>query len=346
LLEAGLTEAGNRSTGPGITSRMLQVAWRGSLLIVLGVMTLTAGATSAPDAHATSSSETTLRVFAVGDIADCGREPPERSAARLTAELVTPGAIVLALGDVVYRHSDAATLASCYEPTWGMHRAATLASAGNHDYVDGTATDFRRYFGLESAGQQDFVAYARWLNSNWLLVALDSNARGAALDRQYDWLQQTLQREFGAERPATTSDATRCIAVMWHAPLFSSGLHRGSGEHMRRFWELLDTYEADLVLSGHEHFYEAFEPRTSDGKMRSGGEGLRQFVVGTGGARLYGFWKPPYASRARIVRHGVLGLTLKPATYAWDFIGTDGLTHDRGAAPCRHRVRVPVRAAN
>lgn len=286
-----------------------------------------------------------LRAFAVGDIADCRQQPPEQSAARLTSELVPPGALVLALGDMAYRYSDAATLASCYEPTWGMHRAFTIAIAGNHDYVDGDATDFRRYFGLESVAQQDYVAYARWLNSNWFLIALDSNARGAALDQQYDWLQQTLHGEFGGADPARAADATRCIAVMWHAPLFSSGLHRGSGEHMRRFWELLDTYEADLVLSGHEHFYEAFEPRTGDGTMVHGGEGLRQFVVGTGGARLYGFWKPPYASRARVVRHGVLGLTLNPATYAWDFIGTDGLTHDKGAAPCRHRARIPVPAA-
>jgi predicted phosphohydrolase len=325
---------------------MSRAAWLCSLLGVLGTMTLAAAAAPSLPAIAAASSEPTLRVFAVGDIADCRREPPERSAARMTAGLVAAGAIVLALGDMAYQYSDAATLASCYEPTWGMHRAATLAIAGNHDYVNGTATDFRRYFALDSAGQPNFVAYARWLNSNWFLIALDSNVRGATLDQQYEWLQQTLQREFGNAQPALDTGATRCIAVMWHAPLFSSGLHRGSGEHMRRFWELLDTYEADLVLSGHEHFYEAFEPRTSTGEMLSGGEGLRQFVVGTGGARLYGFWKPPYASRARIVRHGVLGLTLKPATYAWDFIGTDGLTHDQGAAPCRHRVRVPVQAAN
>jgi 3',5'-cyclic AMP phosphodiesterase CpdA len=343
-----LSGVGGNSGETGIAAHMLRAAWMCSLLSVLGTLALaeSAAPVSAPDATAAISSDTTLRVFAVGDIADCRRESPERSVARLTAELVPPGAIVLALGDMAYRYSDSATLASCYEPTWGKHLAATLASAGNHDYVNGTATDFRRYFGLETAAPRDFVAYARWLNPSWYLIALDSNVRGATLDQQYDWLQQTLQREFGSAQPGTAGDATRCIAVMWHAPLFSSGWHRGSGEHMRRFWELLDSYEADLVLSGHEHFYEAFEPRTSDGTMRRGGEGLRQFVVGTGGTRLYGFWKPPYASRARIVRHGVLGLTLQPATYAWDFIGTDGLTHDRGAAPCRHRVRVPVQAAN
>jgi hypothetical protein len=39
------------------------------------------------------------------------------------------------------------------------------------------------------------------------------------------------------------------------------------------------------------------------------GEAPRQFVVGTGGARLYGFWKPPYRSKARVLEHGVLQLS-------------------------------------
>ncbi len=64
-------------------------------------------------------------------------------------------------------------------------------------------------------------------------------------------------------------------------------------------------------------------------------EGIRSFVVGTGGARLYGFWNPPYASRARILKHGVLRLSLDDGAFAWQFIRVDGGVADAGEARCR-----------
>jgi len=120
---------------------------------------------------------------------------------------------------------------------------------------------------------------------------------------------------------------------MWHTPLFSSGLHRGAGEHMRRFWALLDAHGADVVLGGHEHFYEAFEPldaravRSSKAYGRSSSApGVRGFMVS---------WNPPYASRARILKHGVLRLSLADGEYAWQFLRVGGEVADAGEARCR-----------
>jgi hypothetical protein len=104
---------------------------------------------------------------------------------------------------------------------------------------------------------------------------------------------------------------------------------------MRPFWELLDAHGADLVLSGHEHFYEAFEPMDAAGRRTAAGEGIRQFTVGTGGATLHGFWRPPYASRARVLSHGVLQLTLAADRYEWRFIDVAGRIRDAGSAICR-----------
>lgn len=253
-----------------------------------------------------------LQVYAVGDVAFCiGRDAAASMAAR-TAQLVPAGALVLGLGDMAYPLADAAKLASCYEPTWGVHRATTLATPGNHDYVAGSAHAFLDYFGLVGAQASDgFIAYTRRLSPEWLLVALDSNVAGNAFDAQYRWLQRQLE-EAGSE-PQPNEAAQRCLLVLWHAPLYSSGLHRGSGDHMRPFWQLLDRHGADLVLSGHEHFYERFGPLDADGVAPADGAGPRQFVVGTGGAPLYGFWRPPYRSDARVLKHGVLQLSLAAA---------------------------------
>ena len=190
---------------------------------------------------------------------------------------------------------------------------------GNHDYVSGKPTDFLAYFG-PSAGERGY--FARTLDG-WLVIGLDSNQAAAGLDRQYAWLEATLEEHRDL----------RCTLVMWHAPLFSSGRHRGGGEHMRRFWTLLDAHGVDVSLHGHEHFYEAFAPLDAAG--RPSASGIRSFVVGTGGARLRGFDRPSGASRVRVSSHGVLRLTLDDGAYAWQFIEVGGRIADSGQARCR-----------
>ena len=65
--------------------------------------------------------------------------------------------------------------------------------------------------------------------------------------------------------------------------------------------------------------------------------GLRSFVVGTGGARLY----PLNATRAHSefqdnTAHGLLRLTLEDGRYSWAFVPTGGgAARDRGSAACR-----------
>jgi len=274
-----------------------------------------------------------LQVYAAGDIADCNRRAPADSMAARTSRLVPDGALVLGLGDMAYPLADAQTLASCYEPTWGRHRAATLAIPGNHDYVRGSASGFLGYFGADGLQDGGFIAFTRELTAGWRLIALDSNVDGSALQAQYEWLERLLAAE--ANAPARTPG---CLLVMWHAPLYSSGMHRGSGDRMRPFWQLIDRHGADMVLSGHEHFYERFDPLDAEGQAPRDGQAPRQFVVGTGGARLYGFWKPPYRSKARVLEHGVLQLSLERGSYAWRFIDVDGRVQDAGVARCRTTV--------
>jgi len=262
---------------------------------------------------------TPVEVYAAGDIADCRRVPANESVAYHTARLIPPGAPVLVLGDTLYKYATAENFAACYEPTWGVHRATTLAVRGNHDYLPGRADDFRAYFG-DRAGVDGH--FARRLGA-WLVIGIDSDPSTEDLDRHYQWLEATLEQ----------NRDTRCTLAMWHEPLFSSGLHRGSGAHMQRFWALLDRHGAEVVLNGHEHFYEAFDPLDADGHPVA--EGIREFVVGTGGAPLHWFWRPPYTSRARILRHGVLHLTLREDGYSWEFRDVDGSVADPGSATCR-----------
>ncbi len=91
---------------------------------------------------------------------------------------------------------------------------------------------------------------------------------------------------------------------------------------------------ADVVLSGHEHSYERFAPQTPDGQLDSA-RGIRQFVVGTGGAGFNPFGTIVANSEARSIDHGVLKLTLYSTSYAWRFIPRSGATFtDSGTTAC------------
>jgi len=91
--------------------------------------------------------------------------------------------------------------------------------------------------------------------------------------------------------------------------------------------QLLQAQHADVILTGHDHNYQRF-PKTG---------GVREFVVGTGGAGLYSFVSSTSAGlrpEKRLKTHGALMLTLNPGGYAWTFKATGGATQDSGSTTC------------
>jgi 3',5'-cyclic AMP phosphodiesterase CpdA len=277
-------------------------------------------------ALATAPVQAGVRAYAAGDIADCGGRDPATTPAAATARMIPDGAAVLVLGDAAYPFATRAALESCYGPTWGRLRSSTYAVPGNHDYVAGTPRDFLAYFG-ERNGHR---TYFRAPLGDWWVVGLDSDLSGNALARQASWLAREL---------AAVGDDGRCIVALWHHALFSTGLHKGDGDRMKPAWAALDAAGADLVLSGHEHFYESFEPLDVDGASRE--TGIREFVVGTGGAHLVDL---SLSSRHRAFarEHGVLELELERDRYRWTFRTIGGEVRDQSEAPCR-RAAQPVK---
>ena len=59
--------------------------------------------------------------------------------------------------------------------------------------------------------------------------------------------------------------------------------HDGDGTFMQPLWQDLYNAGAELALVGHSHDYERFAPQDAAGKLSSL-QGIRQLVVGTGGA--------------------------------------------------------------
>lgn len=314
-------------SGPGlVTFTTPYAADTGARFSATGVYILEL---SASDGELTGTDRVTVTVFpsvpvlvGAGDIAGCSSQKDEETARLLDAMAGT----VVTLGDNVYPDGTAEQFAGCYDPTWGRHKARTRPSAGNHDYYTPGASGYHGYFGA-AAGDADKGYYSYHLG-DWHIIVLNSECAqvdGCERDSpQGQWLWADL-----------IANPSVCTLAYWHAPLFSSGLHHGGEEAMRDFWQLLYEAGADVVLNGHEHNYERFAPQDPNG-LADPERGIRQFVVGTGGAGLYAFWLPQPNSEVRNNdTHGVLKLTLHPTGYDWAFIPAAGGTFtDTGSAAC------------
>ena len=167
---------------------------------------------------------------------------------------------------------------------------------------------------------------------SWLVVSLDSNLSGADHAEQIAWLRDTLARN--------KEHRAACTLAFWHHPLYTSGGHIGEQGRMRDAFALLHAAGAELVLSGHDHDYERFAPQDADGRLDRE-RGLRQFVVGTGGAYATPFLQRTPHSEVREASHdGVLELRLLEGAYAWRFLPADparvppGATLDHGHGSC------------
>jgi Calcineurin-like phosphoesterase len=256
-----------------------------------------------------------------GDISTCANDGDEETARLLDKIEGT----VFTLGDNVYPSGTPTQFQTCYEPTWGRHKARTRPAPGNHDYRTPDAAGYFTYFGA-AAGDPAKGYYSYDLGA-WHVVVLNSNCHPAGGcgpgSKQDRWLREDL-----AAHPAL------CTVAMWHHPLYSSGEH-GDDTSMRHLWKTLYDAGADVVLGGHDHTYERFAPQNADGE-KDPERGIREFVVGTGGRSLYEFESIDRDSEVRNnTTLGVLKLTLHPDSYDWEFVPVEGGTfRDSGSGRC------------
>lgn len=277
--------------------------------------------------RAALSSEPGVAVYAAGDIADCKNYRPEDSAAARTAALIgtqlahDKDGVVLALGDSTYPVGLPSEFTNCYEPTWGRFKARTYPAPGNHEYYTPEAIGYYGYFGgAAGPGRRGYYSVEI---GDWHVISLNSNLKPEEHRKQMEWLKQDLAQH-----------QMHCTLAYWHHPKYSSGGH-GNNTQMDEAWKMLQDAHADLVLSAHDHDYERFAPQDGQGQ-RDDMYGMRQFVVGTGGARLTPFrFRKANSEVSDNSNYGVLKLKLKARGYEWEFLPVDeGVFSDRGSALC------------
>ena len=251
---------------------------------------------------------------------------------------IAPNAVLLA-GDIQYPSGSYPDFWAFYDKSWGVHKAITYPSPGNHEYQTTNAWPYFDYFNGERV--QTGRAGTRlqgWYSFNlgaWHIISLNSNCSSIGGchvgSPQEVWLRADL-----AANPAA------CTLAFWHHPVFSSGMH-GNNVITQPLWQALYDHSADLVIAGHDHNYERFGPQTATG-VADVPRGIRSFVVGTGGKenRPFGATIKANSEFRNSNSLGVLKLTLHASSYDWQFVPIPGHTlTDAGSASCVTSTQPP-----
>ncbi|MDQ1673702.1 MAG: hypothetical protein QOC98_2264, partial [Frankiaceae bacterium] len=254
---------------------------------------------------------------------------------------------VLPLGDEQYNCGGLSAFQQVYNPTWGAQKAVTNPVPGNHEYQTSGGTNcpsahnasaYFSYFGA-SAGDPAKGYYSFNLGA-WHIVALNSElcygqspynqspiggtAGCGAGSAQETWLKTDL-----------ATNKTACTMAYWHEPRWYS--YGGGSDDSTDAW-MKDLYaaKADVVLTGHQHFYERFAQQNPAGGLDTA-NGIRQFIVGTGGESFMPLRSPRNANSqaSNDNTFGVLKMGLHAASYDFNFVPIAGSSYtDSGTTAC------------
>lgn len=199
----------------------------------------------------------------IGDYGTGGRGQYEVAAQMAAFHELFSFGFVLTLGDNVYGPDNKGALKKKFELPYRPlldENVRFYASLGNHD-----SSALSHYAPFNMNG----LRYYTLRMSDAEFFALDSTNMDRA---QLDWLASSLA--------ASTANWKICY---FHHPLYSDGKRHGPSEKLRTQLEpLFVRFGVQIVLAGHEHFYERLVPQ----------RGVQYFILGNSGQLRKGNIKP------------------------------------------------------
>ncbi|MGH9906353.1 MAG: metallophosphoesterase [Pyrinomonadaceae bacterium] len=198
--------------------------------------------------------EGSVRFVIIGDTGTGSKKQHELAKILQGTYTAFPFDFVLLLGDNLYGGESAKDYKSKFEDVYRAvldQKVKFYAALGNHDEP---AQRFYVHFNMN--GKE----YYRFTKGNVSFYALNSNYMDK---KQLEWLEDELAK-----------DTSKWKITFHHHPPYSSGGKHGSDTALRKVVEpLFVKHGVNVVLAGHDHFYERIKPQ----------KGIYYFVSGAGG---------------------------------------------------------------
>jgi hypothetical protein len=253
-----------------------------------------------------------VKFAVIGDTGTGTNKQTELGDLLLRSQQAFPFEFVLMLGDNLYGGEKPVDYTKKFQEPYQKlldRKVAFYASLGNHDEP---AQRFYEHFNME--GKE----YYRFKKGNVAFYSLNSNYMDK---KQVDWLNSELAKD--------TSDWK--IAFFHHPPYSSGGKH-GSDTSLRKVIEpIFVKYGVNVVLAGHEHFYERIKPQ----------QGIFYFISGAGGKLRPGDVKDnsPLTAKAYDKDMSFMLMEISNGSLYFQVLSRTGETVDSGVLPIQKIVK-------
>jgi calcineurin-like phosphoesterase family protein len=208
-----------------------------------------------------------VRFVVIGDTGSGSNKQQQVADTMLRYRQVFPFEFVLMLGDNIYGGESPKDYDKKFENIYRELLDAKIkfyATLGNHD-----DSNQRYYDHFNMNGNE----YYRFKKGDASFYSLNSNYMDKG---QVKWLEDELSK-----------DTSKWKIAFFHHPPYSSGKKHGSDTELKEIVEpIFVKYGVNLVLAGHEHFYERIKPQKgiyyiisgAGGKLRSGDVAVSQLT--------------------------------------------------------------------
>ncbi|MDP6324295.1 MAG: metallophosphoesterase family protein [Candidatus Thalassarchaeaceae archaeon] len=201
--------------------------------------------------------------IAIADHGDSseGMDVSEAIIADTTAQMVTIS------GDIAYADGEQSAWDGWFNfQQDSMTRIPWVTAVGNHENEPGYEfAPYEHRFDSDGQAESEIFWYSRDFPGVHM-VFMSTEHDYSAGSVQFSWLEQDLS--------TVDRDVTPFVIVYGHKPMYSSNSYHGSEVELRSALEALYVnHEVDLVIAGHDHFYERTWPVAGETVVNNGKDG-------------------------------------------------------------------------
>jgi hypothetical protein len=211
---------------------------------------------------------------------------------------------MLFAGDIVSRSNEEYWREFFYSGNWILGMMPSIVTPGNHEFDsnEGKPRTFSKHWNQIYQMPANSPS-EKYINRNYYVdyqgvrfVSLDSPSLGNYPEDStivLNWLEKTL-----------AENTNRWTVFFTHYPIYSCSQGRNNDRYRNAVQPLLEKYNVDLVLAGHDHTYcRGFNTENVMVK----GKNSPLYVVSVAGPKMYGlntsFWSDRVASMTQLYQH-------------------------------------------